>query len=256
MSLLEDALRRQSEAMKRQAPAAAVPPKAKPAAEPPPAPAPAPAPPPPVLSPGAASPSLLKPWLPFLVLAVCLTMAWFALRSWEARSAAAPDAGEARQTQPPQATVQALSRPELDPDVSATPRVAAEASPSPDAGGRASDRAEMARVAETNPVEVIGVAEATSEPDAALPETPLVAEPPVPVAPPGKTPWPRFAVKGIAYGEEKIVMLDTGEMLSDGERSRTGVRVVRVAPDRAWFGWQNETNALRKGETSDKPLQD
>jgi hypothetical protein len=32
--------------------------------------------------------------------------------------------------------------------------------------------------------------------------------------------------------------------------------VVRVAQQCAWFSWQGETNSLRKGESSDKPLQE
>lgn len=132
----------------------------------------------------------------------------------------------------------------------------AAASPAADAGGRGGDRTDLVRVAETNAGHGAGAAEAAATPDTSSPPPPSVAEPPVPAVPSGKTPWPRFAVKGIAYGQEKLVMLDTGEMLAAGELSRTGVRVVRVAPDRAWFVWRNETNALRKGETSDKPVQD
>ena len=68
------------------------------------------------------------------------------------------------------------------------------------------------------------------------------------------SPWPLVAIKGIASGRERLVVLDTGEMLSAGERSRTGVRVVRIEPDCAWIAWHGATNMLRKGEDSSKPL--
>jgi hypothetical protein len=69
--------------------------------------------------------------------------------------------------------------------------------------------------------------------------------------------WPLFTVRGLATsGQETLVMLDTGEMLASGERSKTGVRVLRVTPLRAWFEWNGQTNGLRKGESSDRPLLD
>ena len=72
--------------------------------------------------------------------------------------------------------------------------------------------------------------------------------------PPAGT-WPLFTVRGLATsGQETLVMLDTGEMLATGERSKNGVRVLRVTPLRAWFEWNGQTNGLRKGESSDRPL--
>lgn len=87
------------------------------------------------------------------------------------------------------------------------------------------------------------------------PSAPLHAVAPAP-SPAGGDPWPLVTLKGIAYGRERLVVLDTGEMLSSGERSRTGIRVVRVEPDRAWFEWHGTTNMLRRGETSEKPSQE
>ena len=49
-------------------------------------------------------------------------------------------------------------------------------------------------------------------------------------------------------------MLSNGEMLGDGELSRTGVRVLRVTSAGVWFEWHGQTNLLRKGESSDKPV--
>lgn len=107
-----------------------------------------------------------------------------------------------------------------------------------------------------------------------LPVSPVPPAPPPPAAPTGAVesagaapdppaaagvpndvpPWPLVGIKGIAFGREQLVILDTGEMLSAGERSRTGVRVVRIGPDRAWIAWHGATNMLRKGEDSSKPL--
>jgi hypothetical protein len=84
-----------------------------------------------------------------------------------------------------------------------------------------------------------------------VPSIPAVASAGPPDAVP---PWPLVAIKGIAFGRERLVILDTGEMLSAGERSRTGVRVVRIEPDCAWIAWHGATNMLRKGEDSSKPL--
>jgi hypothetical protein len=83
----------------------------------------------------------------------------------------------------------------------------------------------------------------------AAPDAPVAAG-----APDAVPPWPLVAIKGIASGRERLVVLDTGEMLSAGERSRTGVRVVRIEPDCAWIAWHGATNMLRKGEDSSKPL--
>lgn len=119
------------------------------------------------------------------------------------------------------------------------------------------------------------VAAAARPPDLPVPPVPSVPPaPPPPVAPTGTAtsaaaapdapaaggppdavpPWPLVAIKGIASGRERLVILDTGEMLSAGERSRTGVRVVRIGPDCAWIAWHGATNMLRKGEDSSKPL--
>jgi len=61
-------------------------------------------------------------------------------------------------------------------------------------------------------------------------------------------------VKGIAHGRENLVMLDTGEMLADGELSRCGIRVARIDLGRAWLAWRGVTNVLRKGESTAKPV--
>lgn len=74
--------------------------------------------------------------------------------------------------------------------------------------------------------------------------------------PPEAIPWPQVSVKGIAHGRENLVVLDTGEMLAAGERSRSGIRVACIGPDRAWLEWRGSTNVLRKGESTSKPLQE
>lgn len=84
-------------------------------------------------------------------------------------------------------------------------------------------------------------------------------EPMLPDVPPSASPatqpavWPLFSVKGVAVGDNNLVMLDTGEMLEAGERSRTGARVVQIHPHGVVFEWKGQTNLLRKGESSDKP---
>ena len=127
------------------------------------------------------------------------------------------------------------------------------------------------QVAETTNLEPMPVSLAVRPPDSPAPPEPLLLAAPTgtttsaapsldPIEaagfPESGPPWPRVAVKGIAFGRERLVVLDTGEMLSTGERSRTGVRVVRIEPDCAWIEWHGATNMLRKGEDSSKPLQE
>ena len=77
----------------------------------------------------------------------------------------------------------------------------------------------------------------------------VVAEPSAPLDP---NAWPLFKLKGIATGGENLVMLDTGEMLAAGEKSKVGVRVSHVEPSQATFSWHGEKKTMRRGETSDK----
>ena len=61
-----------------------------------------------------------------------------------------------------------------------------------------------------------------------------------------------FKLKGIATGAETLVILDTGEMLAAGEKSKLGVKVFHVEAAQATFSWKGERKTLRRGETSDK----
>ncbi len=90
----------------------------------------------------------------------------------------------------------------------------------------------------------------------AAPSGPAVAMPDIaPTNPPAAdTAWPLFTVKGFAVGDNSLAMLSNGEMLGEGEMSKTGARVLRVTPRGVWFVWRGQTNLLRKGESSDKPL--
>lgn len=89
----------------------------------------------------------------------------------------------------------------------------------------------------------------------AVPAPPQVAAPVAvvtPPAPPKPEPWPLFKLKGIATGSENLVILDSGEMLAAGEKSKIGVTVHRVESAQATFSWKGERKTLRRGETSDK----
>jgi hypothetical protein len=177
--------------------------------------------------------------LPAIVLLLVLVVVWLALKQWR------PD-GPAKGGNP----VVAAASPSVAPSTPAG-LVARQTPPAPSAAVPQADPvATNVRVVVPSPPSAVetqrveAVASSAAPADAGLPPSPEVRR------------WPRFTVKGIAYGSEQIVMLDTGEMLAAGDRSKTGVRVVRVAQQCAWFSWQGETNSLRKGESSDKPLQE
>ena len=270
MSLLEDALRRQGATAGRpdtpagrpgvtapQPPQASRPTPAPPPAVPPPSAPPPAAPPPPAPAKrpprpqeGTTAARVSAAILPLAILLLILAVAGIALRrgyragSQEAGEAASVTSVEGRVLQTsdtPSATLETIA----DPAAIAPAQVATQAITEP-------LRELLTPTHALNRSETV---ESDGNPDSlAAPPS----DPPAPPAPPPPDPpcWPLFTVKGIAYGSEQIVILDTGEMLAAGDRSRAGVRVIRVSPIRAWFVWQGATNSLRKGETSDKPPQE
>ena len=54
-------------------------------------------------------------------------------------------------------------------------------------------------------------------------------------------------------GRERLAILDTGEMLTAGERSKCGAVVEAVNVSTVVFSWKGGRKTLRKGESSDKP---
>ena len=254
MSLLEEALRRHDALSQRQAETPESPPsRDRPAAAPapradrphPPAPHPprAPASPCPEL---AATPAgaplqarVVAVVAPLLILLLFAGLAWLMLRSGR------PDRSDPRRPRD--------AAPELRPE---TPQVPGAMPPV----AAATNRAPWPVPATARPTDFPAppVPPAPPPPDAPTGTTATAGaalDPPAAVgAPEAVPPWPLVAIKGIAFGRERLVVLDTGEMLSAGERSRTGVRVVRIGPDCAWIEWHGATNRLRKGEDSSKPL--
>lgn len=266
MSLIEEALRRQA------------------GAQPPPPPIPAP---PPVLD--APAPSAPEPSAPtpareaagenvvnrprrtstteiviaaslvslMVLFSLALAFRWF---KFSPGSGAEPEpaAAEANRPEPISAPL-APGTPVSDPAPPARLEIAAAAlpPPTPDAPPRepvAPPAAAPPAVTASNPPSLSSAA-ATTNLDAAAalrpfqsPRTAVMPEPPPP------PPWPRFVLKAIAVGPNSLVILDSGEMLGPGESSRNGVRVAQITADGVGFVWQGQTNVLRKGECSDKPL--
>jgi hypothetical protein len=281
MSLLEDALRRQGELIRKRG-----------GAPPPPAPVPPSGPfcetldadaperratefapqasPPTDSPPPSAVPALARVVavvVPILLLLFLIGFVWLTLRGGRSDGTStggtvAVDAailmlqptGRGAVPHPPEPTVtdggNGPSQPaEALPDAAASP-----GSPSPNAGRSSATVPEG--LATGTPPAMAASAWSGADPSslARVDERSLQSAADEPPAKP--VPWPLFTVKGIADGREKLVMLDTGEMLASGERSKTGVRLIRIEPDRVWFVWRRATNALRKGESSEKPLQE
>ncbi len=234
MSLLQDALRRQAEQADRPAVTPPAPPAATGVIAPPAVPAaatsviapttaPVPEPPDSVET-LSASPATEHPaglFMPFAMLLLVALLAWLALRQRQTDTAGANSSTIARHDAAGATT--ALPAPAPDASVGAIPAVAAE---------------ETATVVVTLPI-------TNPVPASITAVAPAAAPPP---------PWPLFTVRGFAVsGHEALVVLDSGEMLAAGERSRLGVRVIRVTRDHAWFEWHGQTNALRRGTSSDHP---
>ena len=274
MSLLEDALRRQGATAGRpdtpaarpgvtapqppqaSRPTPAPPPSAPPPSAPPPSAPPPAAPPPPTKRPprsqdGATTARVSSAILPLAILLLILTVAGIAL--WRGRSTHSQEAGEAVSITSAETSKQNESNTLSTPLETVSPQAAVIAHAGLPTQMIAKPQAEL--LTSTNGLNRPETVEVAGSPaDLAVAKS----DPPAPPAPPPPEPpcWPLFTVKGIAYGSEQIVILDTGEMLAAGDRSRAGVRVIRVSPIRAWFVWQGATNSLRKGETSDKPPQE
>jgi hypothetical protein len=243
MSLIEEALKRQA---RDGLPAA--PPVVRPLDPPPPAPAP-PAPPvrrrPPRRA--TARPSELLPGAALLagvilLLLPAMVVVW---REWQRRTPLAA---------PPPVAIAAV------PPASAGPALT---------NGAATDQAAMAAVTNESPEPSSApMASAAVEPAAGAPlplaptgEVAVLTAPAIVLShpaptnpPPAETPWPLFTVKGFAVGENSLAMLSNGEMLGEGELSKTGARLLCVTPEGVWFEWRGQTNMLRKGESSDKPI--
>lgn len=66
--------------------------------------------------------------------------------------------------------------------------------------------------------------------------------------------WPKFSLTGIAVGRERLAILSSGEMLTAGESAKCGVKIVKVTNSTVTFSYKGERKTLRKGEMSDKPV--
>lgn len=258
MSLLEEALRRHGAMTRGQAgtpasrpsrdrPAAAaphktdVPPAEETAA--PPAPAPARA-------------RLMAVVMPLMMLLLFIAVAWIMLRM------SRMEGKEPRHAPAAAAAAQPEAAPALQPEASLVSPPGAPAAPRPETAQALPPETPSApRVVVVTNLVVAPPPEASVAGAGAVASAPPAAEEAAGAAvasdTPGEIPpWPMVAVKGIAFGREQLVVLDTGEMLAAGERSRTGVRVARIEPDGAWIEWHGVTNMLRKGEDTTKPLQE
>ena len=216
-----------------------------------------------------AARTLISHVLPVVVLLLILAVAWLALQQGQRRATEVSPSRNAAEAPPSATDGTALhTATPARHEGSAGPGATAEADGTPTvdaaaAAGKTIIDAEKDAVPDA-------MADATELPhatgDAAVPRLDSVpqvvsATSPPPAAataamPREKQVWPLFSVRGIADGHEKIAILGTGEMLTVGDTSRTGARLTRLAPDMAWFTWKGETKGLRKGESSDKPLQD
>ncbi len=66
--------------------------------------------------------------------------------------------------------------------------------------------------------------------------------------------WPLFRINGVAtVGQVTLVILDSGEMLGEGDVSARGVAVDQVSKTGARFRWNEQTKLLRKGDPSGRP---
>lgn len=221
-------------------------------------------------APFAVRRTLVSHVLPVVVLLLIMAVAWLALQQGQRRAAEVSPSGKAAEAPPPATDGTALhpATPARHEGYAKPGATAAEAdgTPTVDAAAAAGKTIiEAAKDAVPDAMaDATGLPHATG--DAAVPRLDSVpqvgsATSPPPAAataamPREKQVWPLFSIRGIADGHEKIAILDTGEMLTVGDTSRTGARLTRLAPDRAWFTWKGEVKGLRKGESSDKPLQD
>ena len=186
--------------------------------------------------------------MPLMIILLFIAVAWMMLRMSRME-------GKGPRHAPAAA---AASQPE------AAPALQPEASPVSPPGAPAAPRPETAQALPPETPSAPRVVVVTNRVVAPPPEASIAGAGAVTSAPPAAArdtpgeipPWPMVAVKGIAFGREQLVVLDTGEMLAAGERSRTGVRVARIEPDCAWIEWHVVTNMLRKGEDTSKPLQE
>ncbi len=261
MSLLQDALRRQAEQADRPAVTPPAPPAATGVIAPPAVPAaatsviapttaPVPEPPDSVET-LSASPATEHPaglFMPFAMLLLVALLAWLALRQRQTDTAGANSSTIARHDAAGATTALPAPAPEQPqtitaglPPATAASTVTTNLPTAPDA----SVGAIPAVAAEETATVVVTLPITNPVPASITAVAPAAAPPP---------PWPLFTVRGFAVsGHEALVVLDSGEMLAAGERSRLGVRVIRVTRDHAWFEWHGQTNALRRGTSSDHP---
>ena len=241
MSLIEEALKRQ--ARERQgAGAAPVRPPPPPVASAPP-PAHSAAPPPPALHRGTGGWRVARLVLVLLALLVFGGVALLFWRDRSGQSQPTPAATAPGQDDQPDRTDQADQTDQTDqPD--RTDQTDQPDQPNP---------AELVAAVALAPGTVVPPASAPP-PALSAPEQPALPPPAPPAPPTPSVPWPIVGIKGIAVGANRVVILDSGEMLDEGEESASGVLIRQIGADFVVMEWQGQTKRLRKGETSDKPL--